>query len=212
MIKKLGILVCAAALMIISPGTAAAAQPAPGYPTDEVKQLIIHNTRGEIPLRRGFWDPDPDNRYSTTTPKEKGEGFGTDKAEHKHNVTNWNLLQFVINKSNGTSQLSENRQNMSSVLFTSQITTMNCAPNPYNDIPLCDYWDDSGNSGKTYEVHVVIETDYYDEYYDWPASANDDKPVGLLTAFCKGYPGRCPDPVNWWTFMEGGPGTGGVFA
>ncbi|MCF8786831.1 hypothetical protein NQ854_24935 [Rhodococcus ruber] len=212
MLRSLLVLTSAIALLFVTPPTALAAQPPSGYPTDQIKQLIVHNNRGEIPLRRGFWDPEIDNRYSTTTPPEKGEGFGTDKAEHKHNFVNLNLMQFVINNTNGNSQMSEDRVNYSSVLFKSFVSTMNCVPNPYGDLPICEYAGDGGGWQGPYEIHVVVETDYSDYYYSWPASLNDDKPVGLLTAFCNGYPGKCPDEVNYWTFMEGGPGTGQAFA
>lgn len=60
MIKKLLTVVSAVAFILTAfPSAASAAQPPAGYPTDEYDVLIPPlNDLPEIPLRRGFWDPE----------------------------------------------------------------------------------------------------------------------------------------------------------
>lgn len=70
----LGLALVTASLLMASSGTANAAPPPPGYPTNTVKTTAINRTLGPIPIRQGFWNADT-NR-----------GFGFDKAIHKHNL------------------------------------------------------------------------------------------------------------------------------
>lgn len=204
MMKKLMIVLCAALFTAISP-MAYAAQPPSSYKTDQVIKLVNHSARGEIPLRRGFWDHEKPNRYM---PGYMGEGFGLDKTEHKHNIRNYNLLAYVIANSAGVTQ-STNEDNPygSAVAFDARITTTSCVPSPYSEVPLCHFPDDAPDF---ITVRAIVEMDYHDFYYDWPASVHDDKIVGLATAYCLGVD-VCPDYVDYWTGLQG-PETEQLFA
>ncbi|MCD2114412.1 hypothetical protein LQ384_25205, partial [Rhodococcus rhodochrous] len=113
------------------------------------------------------------------------------------NIKSPSLIEYVIRKGTRSSQLSEDEQDIN-YRFVKYISSIECYPNPYGSQPLCDHWDDE----EYIPIWVIVEANYYDYYYDWPSGVNDEVPVGLLTAYCNGFPGKCPGTVNEWTGLE----------
>lgn len=76
----------------LSTNAAVAAQPPDGYPSQEIMATASHETFGNIPIRRGFWDSDTD------------KGWGLDKAWNKHNIWSIEAMRKVLISPNYTKQ------------------------------------------------------------------------------------------------------------
>jgi len=167
---RLLIALMAAALLLAPVRTAAAHPPPPGYPTGKVKTTAFNATLGPIPVRQGYFDADAN------------QGFGFDKAYHKHNLYTLSaqkriMLSPTISKqSNGNYRLTlyagRYRCSGSTCTLVDKRTVLGI------------------HDGRSYKV-----------YRGWPVGGI----MGMKTAYCKN-PDRSWKCPNWVTPAIDHPG------
>lgn len=166
---------------VIDPPIWNADQPPPGYDTAQVLRTV-ETLVGQVPVRRGFWDPDVVNRKSG----KDGEGFGYDKAFNRHRVTDMNMIAFVLRSTNiGVNDDPDFDEGND---FVRNIRAVDCR-GPVDNIPeICEE--------DELDIVAAVNLEDRDLYFDWPAG----DPVGLQTVFCEGYDAdvdfKCPPWVN----------------
>ncbi|MGV9947830.1 hypothetical protein ACWEQV_22890 [Rhodococcus aetherivorans] len=188
MVRKLiSVLVSVAASVLVTVSLASpvgADQPPPGYNTAEVLWTAA-TPLGDVPLRRGFYDPDKQNPYSNKTGEDAmGVGFGMDKVWHKHGITNSSLIKYVMQTGTARFRLPDYPTVGN---FTRHVEFLLCIPTSAG--PICQ---EEPEHQPSYDILVAAEFDEYELYHEWPAG----DPVGVLTAFCVGHTGLCPSNVN----------------
>jgi hypothetical protein len=158
------------ALGTVSMGVApaSAAQPPPGYPTSQVMTTASNPTLGGIDIRRGFYDGDID------------QGWGMDKAWHKHNIWSLEAQRRVMLSTNIETQGLQYK-------LTAYAGKYQCNGST------CTLTDQR-------EVRGIYDTQSYTIYYGWPVGGK----MGQLTMYCyQGGELRCP---NWVTYSITNPG------
>jgi hypothetical protein len=194
--RFLAILAAASLLFVVVPASANAAQPEAGYDTARIVSMV-DTVVGDIPIRNGFWDHEKPNRYSNRG--DIGEGFGFDKAWHKHRVTSLAVIQYVMSGNNvkpvgGNEETSDMYDQQDEGLnFYREVSTLTC-PNTPDLGEVCVY------ANEPLDMVVAVNQEDKDLYYDWPAGS----PVGLQTAYCDrdtydydpSKPDECPSWVN----------------
>jgi hypothetical protein len=178
---------------------------APGYaqaqPTDDDDydtahiELMVDTVVGDIPIRTGFWNDQVTNRYTG----KPGEGFGRDKAWHKHGVTSLAVIEYVMQGTNvkpvgGDEETDDMYEEQDEGLnFFREVQTLTC-PNVPDLGEVCVTKDGP------LDMVVAVNQEDKSEYYGKPAG----NPVGLQTAFCDrntydydpNFPDRCPAWIN----------------
>lgn len=156
-----GLLLALVSLSLAASNSIAVAQPAPP-PVDYQAEVVatMPNSVGDPVLyRRGWW-------YAETPNK----GFGFDKVFHKHNITNDDVVRYVV----GGPIKVENAGNGRWIHWGS-FDRRDCG------LTGCTVLETVG-------VKVVID------YSNW-GLAPERGMLGINTAYCEGYV-RCPDWVN----------------
>lgn len=165
--------ICASLALIAGLGTPAnAAQPPPGYPSHDIMDTAQHPTLGPIPIHRGFYDGDLD------------QGFGMDKAYHKHNIWTVSAMKKVMVSPNYFMGGNGNYN------LTAYAGHYECESTP----GVCVLSDQR-------ELRGVHDGRTYQNYYNWPVNGL----MGQLTLYCINPGGArlCP---NWVTFAIDNPG------
>lgn len=166
----LGLALVTASLLMSPAGAADAAPPPPGYPTNRVKTTAFNRTLGPIPIRQGFWDSGPD------------EGFGFDKASHKHNLYT----------------LSAQKRIMLSPTIAKQ-RNGNYRLTLYAGRYRCSGWNCKLVDKRT--VYGVHNGRSYPDYFNFRVGGR----MGMQTAYCDN-PDRAPKCPNWVTPAIDRPG------
>jgi hypothetical protein len=149
-------------------GPAWAAQPPPGYPTSQVMATASNPTLGSIPIRRGFYDADID------------QGWGMDKAWHKHNIWSVEAMRRVMLSPNITTQGARH-------VLKAYAGKYRCSGST------CTLTDQR-------EVRGVYDTRTFTTYLGWPVGGK----MGQLAMYCyQGGEALCP---NWVTYSITNPG------
>ena len=160
--------VIAAAAVGVGAAPAGAAPPPPGYPTSQVMSTAANPTLGSIQIRRGFYD------------SAVNQGWGMDKAWHKHNIWSVEAMRRVMLSTNITNQGLQH-------LLKAYAGKYQCNGST------CTLTDQR-------EVRGIYDTQSYQYYYGWPVGGK----MGLLTMYCnQGGEPRCP---NWVTYSITNPG------
>ncbi|MGZ9829986.1 hypothetical protein ACXYTP_24020 [Tsukamurella ocularis] len=145
------------------------------YPSDEIMgNAFVKGSWEPIPLRRGIWIP------------AIQDGFGFDKAYHKHNLTNYNVILGVIEHSGSPGPGS----NPELLKYSAPIYRLKC---------------ETSTRGKQCQptnqmvVVEVIVSEESVESLEFPPGSGNRVAVGgvqgVVTAYCKGMD-RCPDWVS----------------
>ena len=167
---RLAVALIAATLLIAPARTAEANPPPPGYPTSKVKTTAYNRTLGPIPIRQGFWDAKVD------------QGFGFDKAYHKHNLYTVSaqkrimLSPTILKQANGNYRLT---------LYAGRYRC-------------------SGSTSKLVDRRTVLGIHNgrsYSKYHGWPVHGI----LGMSTAYCRN-PDKDPKCPNWVTPAIDHPG------
>jgi|GEM_PF-5290139 len=201
--RKLGTLLLLSLFLVAANYTTSTATPPDPNVYDTSEILFTSETAvGGIALRRGYWDPDETNRYTG----KPGEGFGYDKAYHKHGVTDINLIAWIFAPNNfsidavgdatgATDDIFANHDD--GVNFYREVEGVNCDL-VYNGVEICgEYMRFDMIGAANLEEKAV----YYDAPAGNPTSAEEaERRVGVQTVYCDGFDAawdyKCPSFVN----------------
>jgi hypothetical protein len=140
MTRLLAAFVASVSIIGIAASTGDAAQPPPGYPSNQVMATADNPVLGSLPLRRGFWDHDGQN------------GFGMDKAWHRHKIQSLSGMKFVME-----SPLVSNSGNQS--ILRAYVGRYECPDGRPGECALT----------AEREVRAIVDERAFREYYGWPA-------------------------------------------
>ncbi len=127
---------------------------------------------GDIPIRRGFWDSDAQ------------QGFGLDKAWHRHKIHSMSGMKFVMESPN--TYLNGNQW-----VATAYVGRYECPDGRPGECILQEQLTMRG----------VADTRSFSTYYGWPAG----DPLGMVTLYCEN-PDDAVDCPSWVSFALNYPG------
>ncbi|MFB8004945.1 hypothetical protein [Nocardia sp. NPDC056000] len=142
------------------------------YPINEIEFETTDKCGNKVILRRGYYDEN-----------SKPQGFGWDKINHKHKITNMDTVQQLVESTCGVPE----KPGGSTLIYNKTIKMKDCSAwaNPREMI--CTETDTEVT------VKMVVET---------ANPEGDGKQKGIITAFCEGTV-ECPS----WVSREGFVGT-----
>jgi len=191
---------------------AASAPPADGYTSWRVEDQVDASGIGDVPFRHGDWDSDTD------------KGFGIDKMENKHSVTNMDMVKWILQV--GTKERKpgemqdQDAQYGTQVRSTASIFTRFCVTDPFSGVHVC------GDRKGPFKMLAVVEDEEHDFYWVGRASmkpdpnnpgtpkagnpnillgadyVSDERTVGIVTCYQIGRDGAVDKEANDWQFHE----------
>lgn len=133
--------------------------PPAGYPAHELKAVVVNpNLHGTLPIRRGFYNADSDSAAN---------GFGYDKAYHRHGFRDLESIKWVMMSSNISVEGNAH-------VFRAYAQRFECT------LGFC-------TERERVEIRAVVSFNFTDHY--GPVSFPQKVTLGLLTIYCV-YPGQ----------------------